>query len=77
MLNIIGLIIVTVGALMAGFCTPSPTYLPNGHVQLAPSVSLSARIWMYRKQKYGLPLALSLIAIGSALQLYAAICTLN
>jgi hypothetical protein len=78
--NIIGLILVTIGAIGAGICAPGPSYQKDGSVQLGPAGKSGPefrqfRIQKHYMQKYGLPLSLWLVGIGSALQLMVAICS--
>lgn len=76
--NLMGLVMVTVGALLAIVCAPAPTYNLDGSVSLAPGTETSkvARIRMHYYQKFGLPLSFGLIALGSSLQLYVAVADL-
>jgi hypothetical protein len=79
LVNIIGLILITLGALGAGICSPGPTYNRDGSISLGPSQSAKGaaadkklRIRKHFMQKYGLPTSLWLVGIGSALQLVVA-----
>ena len=76
-LNLIGLGMVTLGALGA-MSAPAPTYNPDGSISLGPrrhpnETEDQARKRRIRKahfQRIGLPTCFALIAVGSALQAY-------
>lgn len=72
--NIIGLILVTIGAIGAGICAPGPSYQKDGSVQIGPELR-QLRVQKHYMQKYGFPLSLWFVGIGSALQLMVAICS--
>ena len=76
-INFLGLILVTLGALLAIFAAPGPSYLRNGNVQLGPAGKsgpefLAYRIRRHYLQKYGLPASFGMIALGSLLQIVSA-----
>lgn len=77
-LNILGLFLVTIGALGAGICAPGPSYMRDGSVQLGPAGKSGPEFKTYRvrkhyMQKYGLPFSLWMVGFGSALQMFVAI----
>lgn len=77
-INLIGLILVTFGALAAIICAPSPSYRRDGSIGMGPEskpgesmiAARNRRIRAYFYQKYGLKISFAAIAIGSALQGY-------
>ena len=77
-LNLIGLVFVTFGALLAMASVPAPSYGKDGSVSLGPlnpdgsPMSTEQKIWKYKLQRFAVPGAFRMIAFGSALQFVAA-----
>ena len=73
MLNLIGLVLVTIGALLAIFSAPGPIYNRDGTVSLGPGgTTINSRIRKHFLQKFALPASFGMIAIGSGMQLFVA-----
>jgi hypothetical protein len=68
--NFCGLLLITVGSILAALGTPSPQYNPDGSVTLSGIQDKEKRIKMYRRQK-AFPKFLLMVALGAALQAVA------
>lgn len=69
-LNIIGLLLITVGGIGSAMSTPAPGYRADGSVSLSPEQDKTKRIAMHHRQ-LRLPMLLRLIGYGALLQLIA------
>lgn len=71
-INGFGLVIITLGSVIAAFSTPAPTYKKDGSVDLVGEPDTNKRIKIYNRQKR-LPFAIGLIGLGALFQLMAII----
>jgi hypothetical protein len=69
-LNLLGLLLITVGGVGAAMCTPSPQYNPNGSVAISGKPDQDRRIGTFRRQKW-LPRLLACVGLGALLQAIA------
>ncbi|QBA63192.1 hypothetical protein [Muriicola soli] len=69
-LNLIGLLFITVGSIFAALNTPTPKYQPRGSVKLSGVDSEEGRLKTYRRQRK-VPGFLALIGIGAFIQAIA------
>lgn len=69
-LNLIGLVLITVGSIGAALGAPAPQYNADGSVGLSGITERDARIAMHRRQKW-FPHFLKLVALGASLQAIA------
>lgn len=69
-LNLIGLLLITVGSIGAALGTPAPRYNEDGSVSLSGEPDKEKRIAMYRRQK-NFPRFLALVGFGAILQMIA------
>ena len=69
-INLLGLLLITVGGIGAAFAAPQPQYGPDGGVGLAASPIKEKRIAMHKRQKC-YPYLLAVVGIGAALQAVA------
>jgi hypothetical protein len=66
-LDLIGLLLITVGSLGAALGAPSPQYGPDGSVSMSGEPDKEKRIAIYRWQKL-FPWCLGMVALGAAIQ---------
>lgn len=72
-LNLIGLLLMTIGSIFAALCTPAPKYNSDGSVSLCSEQDKIKRIRIHRRQKF-FPRFLILIGLGALIQAVAVIC---
>lgn len=66
-LNLLGLLFITVGTLRAAVGSPSPEYGPDGSVSMSGEPDKKKRIVIYRWQKL-FPWFLGIVGLGAAIQ---------
>jgi len=71
-LNLLGLLLITIGGIGASLCTPAPQYNADGSVSLSGNTEKAARIRLHHRQKW-LSKLLMLVGIGAILQAAASL----
>ncbi len=66
-LNLIGLVMITLGSIGAALCAPTPKYNPDGSVEVSGEPDKNKRIAIYRRQTW-FPRCLYIIGGGAFIQ---------